>query len=58
MEGPVPDGDLPELLPVQQAAAWLGVSPQTVHKHGLIWAILHGAQPVLMESVDFLRLVV
>ena len=49
---------LPELLPVQQAAAWLGVSPQTVHKHGLLWAILRGAQPVLMESVDFVRLVV
>ena len=30
MEGPVPDGDLPELLPVQQAAAWLGVSPHTI----------------------------
>ena len=58
MEGPVPHGDLPESLPVQQAAAWLGVSPQPVHKHGLLWAILHGVQPVLMESVDFLRLVV
>ncbi len=32
MEGPVPDGDLPESLPVQQAAAWLGVSPQVIHK--------------------------
>ena len=58
MEGPVPDGDLPESLPVQQAAAWLGVSPHPRNKKRRRWAILHGVQPVLMESVDFLRLVV